>query len=83
MVDGKLYKNIYFPYSTKVRRGFSTSFIKGEVEGYYPATVEVNKQFNAVSAINLCFFPGWIVDLATGAIATTEQDYYILQFDKQ
>lgn len=82
-VDGKRYNNIQTPYSVKVKRGFRPSFIKGESEGYYPATVDVNKEFNAVSIINLFFLPGWIIDLASGAIATPEQDYYYLQFDKK
>ena len=79
----KRFNNIQTPYSVKVKRGFRPSFIKGESDGYYPVIIDVDKEFNPVSVINLLFLPGWLVDLASGAIATTEQDYYYLQFDKK
>ena len=82
-IDGELHRNIQFPYSVKVKRSFRPSFIKGVSEGYYPATIDINKEFNTVSVINLLFIPGWLIDLASGVIATTEQDYYYLQFDKK
>ena len=50
----------------KVRRGlFSPNTITVEKNG---DTKVLEKRFNEISTLNFILFPGWIVDLLTGAI---------------
>ena len=82
-VDGNKYRNITFPYTVKVRRGFDYSDVKAEAEGYEPVYFQVYKSFNPVSVINLCDILGWGIDAATGAITKPEKKYYEIEFEEK
>ena len=58
----------HFPYTTKIRRGFDETVVKAEAPSYTTETVIINKNFNAVSVINLLDILGWGIDAATGAM---------------
>ena len=82
-IDGNKYRNITFPYTVKVRRGFDYTDVKAEAEGYEPVYIQVYKNFNPVSIINLCDILGWGIDAATGAITKPEKKYYEIEFEKK
>ncbi|OAV67286.1 hypothetical protein Barb4_02523 [Bacteroidales bacterium Barb4] len=84
MVDGVEHSNVSFPYTTKVKRGFSQTIAKAEIQGYKPATVVIGKKFNFLSLLSL---PSWGligfgVDAATGAMMKPEYKNYIFEFEK-
>ncbi|OAV64508.1 hypothetical protein Barb6XT_02782 [Bacteroidales bacterium Barb6XT] len=83
-IDGVKHSNVSFPYTTKVKRGFSETVVKAEIQGYKPATVVIDKKFNFVSLLNLLSWEliGFGVDAATGAIMKPEYKNYVFEFDK-
>lgn len=75
-IDGQKFKNVTFPYTTKIRRGFDETIVKVEAPSYDTETIVINKNFNAVSVINLFDVLGWGIDAATGAITKPEFKFY-------
>ena len=55
------------PYTTKIpkNKGYLIEYSK---EGYQRETMELEKRFDPVYLVNILFWPGLIVDLATGAM---------------
>lgn len=82
-IDGQKHKNVTFPYTTKVRRGFDETVVKVEAPSYNTETIVINKNFNAVSVINLFDILGWGIDAATGAITKPEQKWYQIEMTKK
>ncbi len=80
-IDGIPQSNVTFPYTTKIKRGFSSTLISAEAEGYKPLVLEIDKKFNVVSVLNLTDILGWGIDAATGAITKTEYKGYDLRFE--
>ena len=78
-IDGQKHKNVTFPYTTKVRRGFDETIVKVEAPSYNTETVIINKNFNAVSVLNLCDILAWGIDAATGAITKPEFKFYEIE----
>ena len=79
-IDGQKHTNVTFPYTTKIRRGFDETVVKAEAPSYSTETIVVNKNFNAVSVINLIDILGWGIDAATGAITKPEFKFYQIDF---
>ena len=71
---------VTFPYTTKIRRGFDETAVKAEAPSYTTETVIINKNFNAVSVINLLDILGWGIDAATGAMTKPEFKFYQIDF---
>lgn len=82
-IDGQKHHNVTFPYTTKVRRGFDETVVKVEAPSYNTETIVINKNFNAVSVINLFDVLGWGIDAATGAITKPEQKWYQIEMTKK
>lgn len=79
-IDGLKHTNVTFPYTTKIRRGFDETVVKIESPNYTAAPIIINKNFNAVSVINLVDVLGWGIDAATGAITKPEFKFYQIDF---
>lgn len=79
-IDGLRHYNVTFPYVTKIKRGFDDTVVVAEAEGYKKSTLFIDKNFNAVSVINLCDILGWGIDAATGAMMKPEFNNYVLEF---
>lgn len=82
VIDGRKHKNVEFPYTTKVERGFDTTIVKGQIDGYSAEMIYVDKEFNWVSILNLTNILGWGVDVVSGAVTKPEYDYYEFEFEK-
>ena len=78
-IDGQKHHNVTFPYTTKIRRGFDETVVKVEAPSYNTETIVINKNFNAVSIINLLDVLGWGIDAATGAITKPEKNWYQIE----
>lgn len=76
VVDGHRYHNVTFPCKVKVKCGFNDSLIRVEAEGYETQVVVIDKHFNPVTILNIFEPLGFIVDAVTGAMMTTEYEYY-------
>ena len=68
-IDGLKHTNVTFPYTTKI-----------ESPNYTASPIIINKNFNAVSVINLLDVLGWGIDAATGAITKPEFKFYQIDF---
>ncbi|WP_304582231.1 hypothetical protein [uncultured Alistipes sp.] len=79
-IDGRKHTNVTFQYTTKIKRGFDDTVVKAEAPSYQTETVIVEKNFNAVSVINLCNVLGWGIDAATGAMMKPEFKFYQIDF---
>ncbi len=79
-IDGRKHTNVTFPYTTKIKRGFDDTVVKAKAPSYQTETVIVEKNFNAVSVINLCNVLGWGIDAATGAMMKPEFKFYQIDF---
>ncbi len=79
-IDGRKHTNVTFPYTTKIRRGFDETVVKAESPNYQTETVIIEKNFNAVSVLNLLDIFGWGIDAATGAMTTPEYKFYQIEF---
>ena len=79
-IDGLKPTNGPFPYTTKIRRGFDETVVKIESPNYTASPIIINKNFNAVSVINLLDVLGWGIDAATGAITKPEFKFYQIDF---
>lgn len=77
-VDGETYY-INGPTTVKVNRGFSNSTITAEND-HSRGEVEVEKGFNPTSLGNILLggVPGYVVDLATGAVTKPTQSSYVI-----
>ena len=73
-IDGLKHTNVTFPYTTKIRRGFDETVVNTA------SPIIINKNFNAVSVINLLDVLGWGIDAATGAITKPEFKFYQIDF---
>lgn len=83
VVDGRKYRNIEFPYTMKIKRGFEETVVKAIAEGYKPSVVYIDKTFNPVSVINLLDILAWGIDAATGAMMKPEFKFYEFEFEPE
>lgn len=79
-IDGRKHTNVTFPYTTKIKRGFDETVVKAEAPSYQTETIVIEKNFNAVSVINLCNILCWGIDAATGAMMKPEFKFYQIDF---
>ena len=81
-IDGRKHKNVSFPYTTKIARGFDETIVKAEVESYQAEMIYIDKKFNPVAIINLLDVLSWGIDAATGAITKPEFKFYEFEFNQ-
>ena len=71
------------PTVVNVKRSLSPPMIEVKADGYYPQRVFLNNTFNTVSLINILFWPGFIVDAATGSMMKASQFNYDVELEKK
>lgn len=79
-IDNKHLGKQYLPVKVKVKRGYKPSTVIAKAEGYEDGVVTIDKNFNAVSIINLTNVLGWGIDAATGAITKPDNKVYTIPF---
>jgi len=70
------------PCDTKIKRRLGTTMVEVKADGYEPKLIELDKQFNIVSVINLTNLIGWGIDLATGSVMSYDQKVYKVELTK-
>lgn len=83
-IDGKKHQVTAFPYKAKIKRGFRKTEVVAEAPGYEKTELNVYKNFNAVSLLNILIggIIGFGVDAATGGMMKPDEDHYEIMFTK-
>ncbi|CAH0999629.1 hypothetical protein LEM8419_00929 [Neolewinella maritima] len=64
------------PLITKVPRRTRSRYVTFELEGHQPVSQLMTTRLNAVTLVNLLWWPGFIVDAVIGALVKPEYDRY-------
>ena len=83
MWDSKVVRDVYLPYTIKVRRNYKPTTLVAKAEGYQDASVLIDKKFDAASIWNIVWPVGFAVDAATGSIMKPEKKNYTIYFQPQ
>jgi len=65
------------PASVKVTRGNGSIMVNCSIKGYKQLNTSVGDSFNAVSVVNILFWPGFFVDLASGSYKKYPSHYVV------
>lgn len=64
------------PVTLQVKRQLTPPRIEVKSDGYHTQSILLQNQFNGVSLLNIFFWPGFIVDAATGTLMKASQFNY-------
>ncbi|GAB3563361.1 hypothetical protein GCM10027578_06900 [Spirosoma luteolum] len=67
------------PVDVSVQRTLGSKLVTMELDDFESRTFQLNKEFNAVSVLNLFGLVGWAVDAATGAMMKYSQKLYTIE----
>jgi hypothetical protein len=70
------------PCTTQVKRSLSDELVEIKLEGYETRVIALDREFNAVSIINLGFIIGWGIDAATGSLMKYDRKGYDIELEK-
>lgn len=68
--------------SVRIRKSISDKYLIAKKEGYRLSPLRLETKFNAVALVNLLFWPGFIVDLATGQISQWDNTSIEIDMEK-
>lgn len=71
------------PCHADVKRSLKDRTVEFALDGYKTKIVELDKEFNLISILNLGGMLGWVVDLATGSIFKYDKKNYEVSLEKQ
>lgn len=83
MWDSKVVRDVYLPYSIKVKRNYKPTTLTAKAEGYSDAKVVIDKKFDTGYLWNLLMWPGLLVDAASGSMMKPESKDYTIYFRSQ
>jgi len=69
------------PLTFPVKRQLTPPRIEVKNEGYHTQTILMQNQFNGVALLNIFFWPGFIVDAATGTLMKASQFTYEVELE--
>ncbi|PPK85718.1 PEGA domain-containing protein [Neolewinella xylanilytica] len=67
------------PLRTSVPRSLKPRYVTYELDGHEPSTQLLRNRVNGVTFINLLWWPGFIIDAATGAINRLEYNSFYME----
>jgi hypothetical protein len=70
------------PCTTQVKRSLSDKLAEMKLDGYETRVITLDREFNAVSIINLGFLIGWGIDAATGSLMKYDKKGYDIELEK-
>ena len=82
MWDSKEVRDVYLPYTIKVKRNFKPTTLTAKAEGYKDATMVIDKKFDPGYLLNLITWPGLVIDAVTGSMMKPESKDYTIYFKK-
>ena len=71
------------PCTTQVKRSLSDKLAEMKLDGYETRVITLDREFNAVSIINLGFLIGWGIDAATGSLMKYNKKGYDIELEKE
>jgi len=67
----------------KIKKGSNDKTLFAKKEGFEKTPIQVESVFNPISILNFFFFPGWIVDFATGKICKYDNEVLEIEMRKK
>lgn len=71
------------PCTTQVKRSLSDKLAEIKLENYETRVITLDREFNAVSVLNLGFLLGWGIDAATGALMKYDRKGYDIELESK
>jgi hypothetical protein len=69
------------PVTIQVKRQLTPPRVEVKSDGYHSQSIILQNQFNGVSLLNIFFWPGFIVDAATGTLMKAGQFNYEVELE--
>lgn len=70
------------PCKERVDRSVNDQEVEFVLDGYKTKVIELDKEFNVISIINLGSPLGWVVDLITGSVRKCKKKYYRVDLER-
>ncbi|MCF8054700.1 MAG: PEGA domain-containing protein [Deltaproteobacteria bacterium] len=67
------------PVTIPIKRSLTSPQVQMKLDGYEPGHIMLQNTFNGVAILNIFFWPGFIVDAATGSI----MKYDVLNYEAE
>ena len=80
-INGISYGNT--PLVVNLKRSLSKPMVTISRKGFESKTIQMQTSFDWVSIVNILFWPGFLIDLATGAIVDYDPPFYNIELDKK
>lgn len=71
------------PCTTSLKRSLNEKSVEFKLEGYQTRRILLDREFNAVSIINLGSILGWAIDAATGSMMKYGNKVYEIELEPQ
>ena len=68
--------------SVRIKKELSSKYLIAKKEGYRPTPLKLDAKFNSVAVINILFWPGFVVDAATGQMCKWDNTYIDIEMEK-
>ena len=68
--------------SVYIKKELSSKYLIAKKEGYRPTPLKLETKFDAVAVINILFWPGFVVDAATGQMCKWDNTYIDIEMEK-
>ena len=68
--------------SVFIKKELSSKYLIAKKEGYRPTPLKLDTKFDAVAVINILFWPGFVVDAATGQMCKWDTTNIDIEMEK-
>ncbi|GAK38210.1 hypothetical protein [Bacteroides graminisolvens] len=68
--------------SVRIKKELSSKYLIAKKEGYRPTPLKLDTKFDAVAVINILFWPGFVVDAATGQMCKWDSTNIDIEMEK-
>ena len=68
--------------SVRIKKELSSKYLIAKKEGYRPTPLKLDTKFDAVGVLNILFWPGFVVDAATGQMCKWDTTNIDIEMEK-
>ena len=68
--------------SVRIKKELSSKYLIAKKEGYRPTPLKLDTKFDSVAVINILFWPGFVVDAATGQMCKWDTTNIDIEMEK-
>ncbi len=65
-----------------LKKGFEAQSVTLKMAGYQDKAIVVEKSFDPIAILNILFWPGFIIDAASGAMMKVKKPVYVAELTK-